>query len=191
MAPSDRILMSAPRSKSCPMAVQGSPEAPAPALVFVVPRPLRFPINPRHGRALAFCRFVSRSVWFGFVSRVKFLCSFSPSPHCTMLSHPPWFASLPRSCQQTMQMHFSPSAVCVQALGGTGWGSGSRGTRPVPEGMGKAMGAGQPGNPPGHPFPAAQCSRHQQDSKPTLSCLLSAIARAFDWSHPSTMAFSM
>lgn len=58
---------------------------------------------------------LSRSVWFGSVSRVKFLCPFSPSPHCTMLSHPPQFDSLTRFCQQTMQMHFSPSAVCVRA----------------------------------------------------------------------------
>lgn len=67
----------------------GAPWHPRRARVFVVPKPLRFPIQPRHGRAFAFCRFVSRSVWFGFVSRVKFLCSLSPFPHRTMLSHPP------------------------------------------------------------------------------------------------------
>lgn len=143
---------------------------------------------------------LSRSVWFGSVSRVKFLCPFSPSPHCTMLSHPPQFDSLTRFCQQTMQMHFSPSAVCVRARRRE-LGSGSRCTRPVPEGTGEALSAGPPRNPAapqGTPYlllSALTISRTQSEpktSQPILSCLFSATARTFDWSHPPPQwVFSM
>lgn len=162
------------------MAVQGALRLPA--LVFVVPKALRFLIKPRHGRALACCRFVSRSVWFGFVGRVKLLCSFSPFPHRTMLSHD----SANKRCKCISHQVLFVCKLCSLGLG-------SRWTRPVPEGTGQAVG---PGNPAAPRAPLSCCSvlspsagRKGNQTPPNLFCLFSAIATTLDWSHPPQWLF--
>lgn len=144
------------------MAVQGPGLR---ALVFGTPKPLGFRPKPCHGRAFAFCRFVSRWVWFGFVSRVEFLCSSSPFPHCTMLSHPPQCATV----LPTNDANAFLTKLCVRLV--LGWGS--RWTRPVPEGTGQgSTGALQPPGTPVLLLGALTSSRTQREPRPPSCSVL-------------------
>lgn len=97
--------------------------------------------------------------------------------------------SVPRFCQQTMQMHFSPSFVC-----GSCWAGGADGRGQFQRGRGRA--APEPCSPQA---PLSCCSvlsppaghKGSHDLPAALCCLCSAAATTPGWSRPSTMAWPM